>query len=134
VLVDAPPVAANQAVAAVTSAERVAVVAPATERGVDALQRTRGRVADVGARVDAVVANRAGPDHPLRSADAAVPASDAETVADVPASAPDPEATFAPAVAHAAEVVFDAELGLEFEEAGLFDFDAGEVLPDALST
>jgi len=134
VLVDAPPVAANQAVAAVTSAERVAVVAPASERGVDALQRTRGRVADVGARVDAVVANRAGPDHPLRSADAAVPASDAETVADVPASAPDPEATFAPAVAHAAEVVFDAELGLEFEEAGLFDFDAGEVLPDALST
>jgi len=52
VLVDAPPVAANQAVAAVTAAERVAVVAPASERGVDALQRTRGRVADVGASVE----------------------------------------------------------------------------------
>ncbi|UPW01966.1 AAA family ATPase [Halorussus gelatinilyticus] len=133
VLVDAPPVAANQAVAAVTSAERVAVVAPASERGVDAVQRTRGRVTDVGANVDAVVATRAGPEHPLRSADAAVPTSDATTVADVPASAPDPETTFAPAVAHAAEVVFDAELGLEFEEAGLFDVEVGEFVPDALS-
>lgn len=133
VLVDAPPVAANQAVAAVTGAQRVAVVAPASERGVDAVQRTRGRVADVGARVDAVVANRAGPDHPLRSADAAVPTCNSSAVADAPASAPDPEATFAPAVAHAAEVVFDAELGVEFEEPGLFDFDAGELLPDALS-
>ena len=133
VLVDAPPVAANQAVAAVTSADRVAVVAPASERGVDAVQRTRGRVADVGASVDAVVANRADPEHPLRSADAAVPVSDATTVEDVPASAPDPEATFAPAVANAAAVVFDAELELTFEDPGLFDFEVGEFVPDALS-
>jgi MinD-like ATPase involved in chromosome partitioning or flagellar assembly len=133
VLVDAPPVAANQAVAAVTSAERVAVVAPASERGVDAVQRTRGRVADVGASVDAVVGNRADTDHPLRSADAAVPVSDATTVEDVPASAPDPETPFAPAVAHAAEVVFDAELQLEFEDDGLFDFEVEEFVPDALS-
>jgi cellulose biosynthesis protein BcsQ len=148
VLVDAPPVAANQTVAAVTAAERVAVVAPASERGVDAVQRTRGRVADVGASVDAVVANRVGADHhpgdgdhPLRSADAAVPESDATNVETVPASVGgsdgEPEPAFAPAVAHAAEVVFDAELDLEFEGAGLLDFDldldAGEFLPDALS-
>lgn len=137
VLVDAPPVAANQAVAAVTAAERVAVVAPASERGVDAVQRTRGRVADVGASVDAVIANRAGADHPLRSADAAIPESETTSVDGVPASVGDsngdPEAGFAHAVAHAAEVVFDAELPLEFEEPGLLDLDAEEFLPDALS-
>ena len=148
VLVDAPPVAANQAVAAVTAAERVAVVAPASERGVGAVQRTRGRIADVGASVDAVVANRVGADHhpgdgdhPVRSADAVIPESDATSVESVPASVggrdAEPEPAFAPAVAHAAEVVFDAELGLEFEEAGLLDFDldldAEEFLPNALS-
>ncbi|MFC7081749.1 MinD/ParA family ATP-binding protein [Halorussus caseinilyticus] len=137
VLVDAPPVAANQVVAAVTAAERVAVVAPASERGVDALQRTRGRVADVGASADAVVANRASEDQPLRSADAAVPESEATGVENVPASVgdgnTDPESGFAPAVAHAAEVVFDAELELEFEESGLLEFDAEKYLPDALS-
>jgi cellulose biosynthesis protein BcsQ len=141
VVVDAPPVAANQAVAAVTAAERVAVVAPASERGVDAVQRTRGRVADVGASVDAVVVNRAEADHPVRSADAAIPESDVTGVDGVPASVGksdgDPEDGFAPAVAHAAAVLFEAELGLEFEEAGLLDvdldLDATEFLPDALS-
>ncbi|WP_115863253.1 ParA family protein [Halorussus litoreus] len=146
VLVDAPPVAANQAVAAVTAADRVAVVAPASERGVDALARTRGRVADVGASVDAVIANRVegdwdsgSEDHPLRSADAAIPESDATSVEDVPASvggsdaSADPEDGFAPAVARTAEVVFDAELELEFEESGLLDLDGEEFLPDALS-
>jgi cellulose biosynthesis protein BcsQ len=133
VLVDTPPVAANQAVTAVTAAERVAVVAPASERGVDAVQRTRGRVADVGASVDAVLANRADPEHPVRSADAAIPESEATNVEGVPSSAPDPEATVAPAVAHAAEVVLDVDLGLEFEDPGLLDFDAEELLPDALS-
>ncbi|USZ67003.1 ParA family protein [Halorussus salilacus] len=133
VLVDAPPVAANQSVAAVNAADRVAVVAPASERGVDAVQRALGRVADVGASADLVLANRAEPDHPVRSADAAVPESDATGVRAVPASAPDPEAEFAPAVARAAEALFDAELDLEFEESGLFDLDAEEYLPDPLS-
>jgi cellulose biosynthesis protein BcsQ len=69
VLVDAPPVAANQAVAAVDAADRVVVVAPATTRGQDAVQRMRGRLEDVGAGVDAVVATRGD----LAVADAAVP-------------------------------------------------------------
>ncbi|NHN60775.1 MULTISPECIES: AAA family ATPase [Halorussus] len=144
VLVDAPPVAANQAVAAATGADRVAVVAPASERGVDAVQRARGRVADVGASVDAVVANRVAadadwpdrdgdPDHPVRSADAAVPESAATDAESVPASAPDPEAGFAPAVARAAEVVLGVELDLAFEEPGLLDVEPDELLPDALS-
>ena len=132
VLVDAPPVAANQAVAAVTSADRVAVVAPASQRGVDALQRTRGRIADVGGEIDSVVANFATENQPLRSADAVVPESDATSVADVPASVADTESAFAPAIANAAEVACDVELGLEFEEPGLLDFDAEEYLPDAL--
>lgn len=139
VLVDAPLVAANQAVAAVTAAERVAVVTPASERGVDAVQRTRGRIADVGANANVVVATRAGPDHPVRSADAVVPESEERTVDAVPASVgepdADPETGFAPAVAHAAEVVFDAELDLEFEEDELLnlEFDAEAVLPEAVS-
>lgn len=139
VLVDVPPVAANQAVAAVTAADRVAVVAPASERGVDAVQRTRGRVADVGASVDAVVANRAPEDHPVRSADVAVPESEATTVDGAPASVggPDaggnPESEFAPAVARATAAVADAELSLEFEDSGLLEVDAEELLPEALS-
>jgi cellulose biosynthesis protein BcsQ len=139
VLLDTPPIGANQAVAAVTAAERVAVVAPAGERGVDAVQRTRGRVADVGASVDAVVANYAEGDHPLRSADAAIPESEVASVEGVPSTVGgtdgDPESGFAPAVAHAAEVVFDAELDVEFDEPGLLDLDldAEDVLPDALS-
>lgn len=137
VLVDTPPVAANQAVAAVTTAERVTVVAPASERGVDAVQRTRGRVADVGASVDAVVANRADGEHPVRSADAAIPESDREAVENLPAGVDSSDAArkteFAPAVAHAAAVVLDADLEVEFEEPELLDFDAEEFLPDALS-
>ncbi|WP_435180601.1 ParA family protein [Halorussus sp. AFM4] len=146
VLVDAPPVAANQAVAAVAAAERVAVVAPASERGVDAVQRARGRIADVGASVDAVIANRVAadgdwldrdaggdPDHPVRSAEAAVPESEATGAASVPASAPDPEPGFAPAVARVAEAVLGVDVGLEFEEPGLLDVEADALLPDALS-
>src|SRR6056297_1021762 len=45
VLVDVPPVATNPAVAAVTAASRVALVTPPSARGVDAVQRTRGRLA-----------------------------------------------------------------------------------------
>lgn len=132
VLIDTPPVAANQSVAAVTSAERVAVVAPATERGVDAVQRTRGRSADVGAEVETVVANFAGETQPLRSADAVVPESETAAVEAVPASVTDTESAFAPAVANAAEVVCDVELALEFEDPGMLDFDAEKYLPDAL--
>lgn len=56
VLVDVPPVAANQAVAAVDAADRVGVVAPTGDRGADALERTRTRLADLGVSVDYVVA------------------------------------------------------------------------------
>ncbi|WP_299334759.1 ParA family protein [Haloplanus sp.] len=58
VLVDTPPVAANQSVAAVTAADRTVVVTPATTRGRDAVQRMRGRLDDVGVTPDGVVSVR----------------------------------------------------------------------------
>lgn len=52
VLVDIPPVAANQAVAAATACERVGLVAPAGDRGADATGRLRERLADLGTSAD----------------------------------------------------------------------------------
>jgi cellulose biosynthesis protein BcsQ len=69
VLVDTPPVAANQAVAAVNAAARTVVVAPATARGRDAVQRTIGRLDDLEVGADAVVATRGD----LSVADATMP-------------------------------------------------------------
>ena len=116
VLVDTPPVAANQAVAAVTSADRVALVVPDTERGLDRLPTMRDRLHDLGAPVDAVIATRA--DGTVEPADVTIPESDVRTVADLPVSA-DPDTEFAPAVAAAVERVLDTELELAFPEEGL---------------
>jgi len=117
VIVDTPPVAANQAVTAVTATERVAVVAPDTVRGADALARTRGRLADVGAGVDAVVANFADDGPVSREADARVPESATTAPSDCPACCP-PEETFAPAVARAAEAALGTSLDLDFSGGG----------------
>jgi septum site-determining protein MinD len=119
VIVDTPPVAANQAVAAVDAAERVALVAPDTVRGADGLARMSGRIADVGAEVDATVANFAGEDPVVRDADAWVPTTDVTDPTDCP-SCLSVDETFAPAVAAATEAVLDTSLGLEFEESGRF--------------
>ncbi|SEN47249.1 CobQ/CobB/MinD/ParA nucleotide binding domain-containing protein [Halorientalis persicus] len=116
VLVDTPPVAANQAVAAVTSADRVALVVPATERGLDRVPTMRDRLRDLGATSDAVIATRA--DGAVDPADATIPESDVRTVADLPVSA-DPDTEFAPAVAAAVERVLDTDLGLDFPDEGL---------------
>lgn len=111
VLLDVPPIAANQAVAAVTVADRVAVVAPGTDRGVDALARTRDRLADVGTDADVAIATRADA---ADWADAAVPESDVTAPGDVPVC---DEATdaFAASVAAATELAVGRELDLEFE-------------------
>ncbi|WP_101295209.1 P-loop NTPase family protein [Halegenticoccus soli] len=116
VLVDVPPVAANQSIAAVDAADRVVAVAPATARGTDALQRTRARLRDVGAPADAVLSTWGE----LDAADAHLPASEASAVADAPVCV-DPEAPLSPAVAAAATELFDVELDLEFEEPGLLE-------------
>jgi len=59
VLVDAPPVATNPAVGAVTATEKTVLVAPDTERGADGVARERERLSDMGADGSTVAYNRA---------------------------------------------------------------------------
>jgi cellulose biosynthesis protein BcsQ len=118
VLVDAPPVAANQAVAAVTDPDAVAAVAPPGARGVDSLQRVRGRLADVGADCDLVVANRrqeAPPD-----ADLAVPEHDEAGIPDAPVAL-DGTGAFTESVAALADALFDHAVDVDFEDASVLD-------------
>jgi cellulose biosynthesis protein BcsQ len=120
VLVDVPPLAANLAIAAVSTTDRVGLVVPATERGLDRLPTMRDRLRDVDAPADVVVANRVGPrdDEPVPGADATVPCSDERAVTDLPACA-DLDTEFAPAVAEAVEAVFETSLELTFPEPGV---------------
>lgn len=74
VCLDVPPVAANQSVAAVDAADRVALVTPGDERGADAVGRMAGVLEDVGSSTDAVVATRGE----LDVADASVPVASDE--------------------------------------------------------
>lgn len=117
VLVDTPPLGSNPAVAAVTATEQVAVVAPATERGVDATQMTRGRLQDVGTNADAVVAvDRGGEDgFPEADADAVLP----RFTADAPAGL-ETEAGVE-ALTETAEEVFDRSLNLPLAEGGIVE-------------
>jgi MinD-like ATPase involved in chromosome partitioning or flagellar assembly len=116
VLVDVPPVATNPAVAAVTEADSVALVTPGSARGVDALQRSRARLTDVGTTDDLAVANR-DEDVPDGAVDLAVPESEITAVEDAPAcTAPDEE--FAPAVAALAGELFEDSLDLSFPDPG----------------
>jgi septum site-determining protein MinD len=121
VLVDVPPVATNLGVAAATGADRVAVVAPPGERGTDAVQRVRGRLADVGAPAPVVVLNEGadgadpGGDDGL-DPDATVPAADERDPAAPAVVEPDP--SFAPAVAEATAAATGANLELSFPDAG----------------
>lgn len=117
VLVDTPPVAANQAVAAVDAVERVAVVTPDTTRGADALARMHGRLADVGASPDAVVANYADDETVIEEVDARVPRAPTTAPGGCPVVVP-PDESFAPAVARAAEVALDVSLDLDFPGGG----------------
>ncbi|WP_280588469.1 AAA family ATPase [Halorubrum sp. Boch-26] len=124
VVVDAAPVGSNEAVAAVTTADRVEAVTPATAHGRDALQRLRGRVADVGGSVDGTIAvARVGESDSGRddgaAADTRLPAVD-------PAVGSAPEAAtgtgdYVAALAETYERAFDAALGIEFEELGLVE-------------
>ncbi|WP_435334565.1 AAA family ATPase [Haloarchaeobius sp. TZWWS8] len=120
VLVDTPPVGDNPSIAAVNAAERVALVVPPTNRGVDSLQRMRDRLTDIGVEPDRVLANRAeGTEHPVESAEVTVPEHEVSDVAGVPVCAPDATGAFARAVATSAEAVFNTQLDLEFPRGGL---------------
>jgi len=118
VLVDAPPVAANQAVAAVTASDPVAAVTPPGDRGVDSLQRVRGRLADVGADCDLVVANRQS--ETPADADLAVPEHDETGIPDTPVAL-DGTSNFTESVAALAESLFDCSVDVDFEESSVLD-------------
>lgn len=117
VLVDVPPLGSNPAVAAVTAAERVAVITPATPHGVDAVQTTRGRLQDVGTEADAVFAVD-------RDGEAAFPDADADVLipefaGETPAALD--MATGVRALESAAETIFDHNLDLPLAEDGLLE-------------
>jgi len=82
------------------------------------LPRQRGRLRDLDAPADAVLATRT-------DAPEAVAVSDTDF--DIPAADPvgpaalDPESPLAPAVAAATEALLEVDLELTFEEPGLFD-------------
>lgn len=109
VLLDVPPIVSNQAIAGVDAADRVAAVFPPTDRGIDSLQRTKGRLEDVGSPLDLAIATR--------TTESAAPA-DADLVVPVlpPKPAPDRPTTLdggGDAVATVAETaarLFDVEL------------------------
>jgi septum site-determining protein MinD len=103
VLVDTPPVAANQAVAAASAADRVAIVCDEA-RAADAAPRMRDRLEDIGVPAEATVVTRT-PDHP--DADVTVPDFDAAT----PAVTAD--GTAREAVAEVLETAFGVELELD---------------------
>lgn len=119
VLVDVPPVAANQAVAAVDACEGVVAVAPDTVRGADGLARLRGRLRDLDAAADAVVATFAGDERVLAGATAAIPEGPVRAPADCPTTA-SPAAPLGPPVAAFLEDLLAVDLDLAFESGGRF--------------
>jgi cellulose biosynthesis protein BcsQ len=126
VIVDTPPVASNQAVAVVTTVDRVAAVRPATPHGRDALARLHGRVADVGGSVDATIAvtrtDTTATDTGA-SPNAALDASIGPTDSSIAAAPTTATATgaYTGGVVDAYEALFDTALDLEFDRSGVFD-------------
>jgi MinD-like ATPase involved in chromosome partitioning or flagellar assembly len=111
VLLDVPPVAANQSVAAVDAGDRIVVVAPGTRRGADGTARTRDRLTDIGIEVDAVVATRT---EDTDFADVAVPTDDTPT-GDTPI-ADAGNGAFTAGVASVVETVFDVTIERSFDD------------------
>lgn len=125
VIVDAAPVGSNEAVAAVTAADRVEAVYPATTHGRDALQRLRERIADIGESVDGTIAVTATSGDDSDSADSEtgdgmrLPATDPRIAAAPIAAAG--TGSYTRAVADAYAEVFGTSVGIEFPEPGLVD-------------
>lgn len=115
VLVDVPPVAANQAVAAVTTTDRVALVAPDTRRGHDGLARQRDRLVDVDTPAPETVLTFTDGE---TDAAGAVPEHDTTDPREVPVSLAE-ESAFVASVAATCESLLDESLDLE--EHGLLD-------------
>ncbi|WP_411967714.1 ParA family protein [Haloferax sp. YSSS75] len=113
VLVDAPLLASNPTVAAATACDRVALVAPATDRGADAVGRLTARAADVGIDVDTVVSTFGS----LPDADVAVPESETKRPTASPTCRDDTE--LAAGVANVASDLLDVDLSALTESDGI---------------
>lgn len=122
VLLDVPPIVANQAIAGVDAADRVAAVFPPSDRGVDALQRTKGRLEDVGTSLDVAVATRTTPSDAPADADVGIPRLPPKPAPDRPAALED-GGDAAVALAEAAAEIFDVDIAAESarETGSLFD-------------
>jgi len=117
VLVDTPPVGANQSIAAVDAADRNVLVVPDTSRGEHALALARERLADVGCSDAAVVANRS--DGSLPDADVHVPASQTTTATDCPGCLPlEQPDEFTRAIAAVCEAAVGVDLDREWSSDG----------------
>ena len=112
VLVDVPPVAANQSLGAVDAAERIAVVTPDTARGADALPRMVARLRDVDSPATVEVANR-GDGSEVERATVAVPEGPTETAA---APAVLENGTFTVEVGRAVQEVLGVELSVNLAD------------------
>lgn len=119
VLVDVPPVAANQAVAAVTTTDRVALVAPDTPRGHDGLARQRDRLADVGAPDPETVLTFADGDENETVA-GTIPEHATTDPREVPVSLTE-DGPFVVGVAETCETLFDESFDLDTDGSGLLD-------------
>lgn len=117
VLLDTPPVAANQAVSAATTADDAVLVVPASERGADALALARDRLRDIGVDEPTVVANGASGSNPVGGTAIAVPRSEITRPSAAPATLA-PDDSFAPAVADVARATLGVDPSLEYDETG----------------
>ncbi|MFB6134058.1 MAG: ParA family protein [Halanaeroarchaeum sp.] len=117
VVADVPPVVSNQAIAGVDAADRVAAVFPGTDRGVDSLQRTRGRLADVDSELHVGLATRTTPADAPADADATIPPLPAPPAPDRPTALEANSSHHGP-IAAAAEAVFEVDLPTDRPAAG----------------
>jgi cellulose biosynthesis protein BcsQ len=122
VLIDTPPVAANQAVAAVSAADCVALVTPDSQRGASALPRAADRLRDIGVVPDCEVANAgagAGTGGTVDRAAITVPESGVRAPADTPVCPTD--GPFGSAIADLLSAALDLSVEVE-ETGGLSDY------------
>lgn len=120
VLVDTPPVASNQAIAAVTGVEQVGIVTPANQRGTDGLARTRDRLADIGVTETRTIRTNVKTKeiNDVPDADAVLPTPATADPDRLPTSAQGTD-PYTVAVADALEAVFDLELDVALDTKGI---------------
>lgn len=120
VLIDTPPVAANQAIAAVTGVERVVLIAPASQRGTDGIARACDRLTDIGVTTFWTVRTNATEEMDTDS-DCLLPIpQETDPHSDAILTAIHEDDSYTVAVADAVETVLNVDLGVEFRSKRFF--------------